>query len=201
MQYKQHIKETYMNKENQEMQSEIASANLSTMSINQSIPVKFTPELLGLTTETKAEYCTRLNLNPNPHTSAEVLSDLGFRNDEGYLSYIQRHIVWDVSEQDIAHTWGYIYSDKSDQEANDFFKSSSSLTNSKSMKFISKTDPERDGHPFWHTEYSYNFPFQNGMLIISRGYGFEIIPYENVEVLVNAKTILPHTINLSKEKI
>jgi len=162
---------------------------------------KFSPQLLKLSKKQKDKLCDRLIMNPNVHIAAEVLTELGFRNDEGALTYINGHIVWEVSEQDISQTWNYIFESKSDQEANPFFRSSASLHNAKSLKYLAKTDPETDGKPFWHHAHCFLFPFQNGVLKISQGKVPELVPYAEMEMLVEASSILPHVLILNEETL
>lgn len=190
-----------MQNHNNETQSEIASEYVSKDLTVEKTPIEFFPEILGLTAAQKHEYCSRLSQTPNAHTSAEVLSELGFRNDEGSLSFIQRHIVYDISDQDILQSWNYLYADKTDQESKDFFSKASALTNTKALKLIQPTNSERDGLPFLHSLNCYFFPYQNGVLKIKRGESLSLVPYENVRVLVNAKTILPREFQLSEETV
>lgn len=198
---RQLLKDVNMKRQLAETQSKPASAMEEKMSKTQTIQPEFETALLGLTSDQKAEICQKLLLNPNPITAADVLSGLGFRNDEGHLTFVQNHIVRDVSEQDILHTFKDFFSEKSDHESAQFFSKLGSITNTRSLKLISKTDPEKDGYPFWHTEFSFLHPFQNGVLKVSRDGYLNLVPYENIDVLVPAEAIIEHSLELSDDNL
>lgn len=198
---RQLLKDVNMKRQLAETQRKPASARDEKTSKSQTIQPEFETELLGLTSDQKAEICQKLLLNPNPITAADVLSGLGFRNDEGHLTFVQNHIVRDISDQDILHTLKDFFLEKSDHESAQFFSKLGSITNSRALKLISKTDPETDGKPFWHTEFSFLHPFQNGVLKVSRDGYLNLVPYEDIDVLMPAEAIIEHSLELSHDTL
>ncbi|MBW6514615.1 MAG: ATP-binding protein [Candidatus Syntrophosphaera sp.] len=177
-----------------------SSAANETIPEQQTVPNAFSTELLEISPEQRADFFNRLALNPAAHTTADVLSSLGFRNDEGKLSFIRDHIVWPVSEQDILHTLKEIFAERSETESAPFFRKLGTVTNSRALRLIAKTDPETDGKPFWHTEWSFLFPFQNGLLKVESN-RLELVPYAEAKVLVPAEAIKPHSLDLTDETV
>jgi len=185
----------------QEMQVDVASKSKSQTSEDNMIAVGFTPDLLDLTLEQKTEICNQLTQNPNPDNLGEILYSLGFRNNNGKISFVKKNVVYEVNQQELIQSFRYCFSGQLPQLKAAFFGRIGTLTNQTALKHIAGYDPEIDGYPCRHDRYHFYTPYLNGVLKVDgKGY-INIIPYEGFNMLVNASEIRPRPVLVTDETV
>jgi len=165
------------------------------------IAVGFTPDLLDLTLEQKTEICNQLTQNPNPDNLGEILYSLGFRNNNGKISFVKKNVVYEVNQQELIQGFRYCFSGQLPQLKAAFFGRIGTLTNQTALKHIAGYDPEIDGYPCRHDRYHFYTPYLNGVLKVDgKGY-INLIPYEGFNMLVNASEIRPRPVLVTDETV